>query len=81
MSVHAESLKDRVARVLAEQLAPALAMDETMIEVIEVIDGVTRIRLGGACGCYPSSVMVIIVGIEQEMRRRVPEIEYLEIVP
>ena len=81
MSVHAESLKDRVARVLAEQLAPALAMDETMIEVIEVIDGVARIRLGGACGCCPSSVMVIIVGIEQEMRRRVPEIEYLEIVP
>lgn len=81
MSVHAEWLKDRVGRVLAEELAPALAMDAAMIEVIEVIDGVARIRLGGACGCCPNSVMAIIMGIEQEVRRQVPEIEYLEIGP
>jgi len=75
------SLKDRIAKVLAEELAPVLAMDATAIEVIDVADGVARVRLGGACGCNPSSVMAIILGLEQELRRRVPEIEYVEIAP
>jgi Fe-S cluster biogenesis protein NfuA len=74
-------LKDRVAQVLSQQIAPALAMDGTQMEVLDVTDGVARIRLGGVCGSCPSSIMAVVMGIEQELRRLVPEVESLEAVP
>jgi Fe-S cluster biogenesis protein NfuA len=77
----AEALKVRVARALAEEVAPALEMDGTGLEVLDVTGGVVRLRLGGACACCPSSVMAIVMGIEEELRRRVPEVQYLEAVP
>jgi Fe-S cluster biogenesis protein NfuA len=33
------------------------------------------------CGTCPSSIMAAIMGIEQELRQRLPEVEYLEAVP
>jgi len=74
-------LKQRVIRVLAEEVGPALAMDGAAIEVLDVADGVVRVRLTGVCGCCPSSVMAAVMGIEQELRKRVAEVEYLEAVP
>ncbi len=74
-------LKDRVARVLAEEVGPALAMDGTQIEVLDVKEGVARIRLGGICGTCPSSIMAAVMGIEEELRRRLPEVAYIEAVP
>ena len=74
-------LKERVARALAEHVGPALAMDGTAVEVLDVADGVARVRLGGACGCCPSSLMTVLMGIEQELRKHVPEVAYLEAVP
>ena len=70
-----------MARILAEEVAPALEMDGAGLEVIEVSDGVVRLRLGGICSGCPSTVMAVVNGIEQELRRRVPEVEYLEAVP
>lgn len=75
------ALKERVARALAEVVGPALEMDGTAIEVLDVRGGVARVRLGGVCTACPSSVMTVIMGIEQELRRVVPEVAYLEAVP
>ena len=74
-------LKERVVRVLAEEVGPALEMDGTALEVLDVTDGIVRLRLGGVCGNCPSSIMAAVMGIEQELRQRVPEVEYLEVVP
>lgn len=74
-------LKAIVARVLAEEVGPALDMDGTALEVLDVADGVVRLRLNGVCGSCPSSIMAVVTGIEQELRKRVPEVEYLEAVP
>lgn len=76
-----DDLKARVAKVLAEELAPALGMDGLELEVLDITDGVARVRLGGSCGCCPSSVMAILMGIEQQLHRRVPEIDYVELAP
>jgi Fe-S cluster biogenesis protein NfuA len=75
------ALKERVARVLADEVAPALQMDGTAIEVLDIDAGVVRVRLHGGCGGCPSSIMTILMGLEQELRQRIPEIEYLEAVP
>ncbi len=73
-------LKERVAQVLAREIAPALGMDGTHMEVLDVQGGIARIRLGGACGSCPSSIMAIVMGIEQELRWLIPEVECLEAV-
>jgi Fe-S cluster biogenesis protein NfuA len=79
--MNTEPLKERISRLLAEEIGPALAMDGTAIEVLDVTDGVVRLRLTGVCGSCPSSIMAAVMGIEQELRRRLPEVEYLEAVP
>jgi Fe-S cluster biogenesis protein NfuA len=74
-------LKERVIRALVDEIGPALAMDGTAIEVLDVSDGVVKLRLGGVCGGCPSSIMAAVMGIEQELRRLVPGVEYLEALP
>jgi len=74
-------LKTRVAQVLAQEVGPALDMDGTQLEVLDVTDGVARIRLGGVCGQCPSSIMTVVMGIEEELRRRLPEVAYIEATP
>ena len=76
-----ENLKSRVAAALAQHVGPTLEMDGTMLEVLDVSDGVARIRLGGVCGNCPSSIMLAINGIEEELRKHVPEVAYIEAVP
>ena len=74
-------LKSRIEKVLAEAAAPALAIDGAAIEVLGVEEGVVRLRLNGACAGCPATVMHLIMGLEHELRQRIPEIEYLEAVP
>ena len=75
------SLRDRVSQVLADEIGPALAMDGTQIEVVAVEDGIARLRLGGVCGGCPSSIMAVVTGIEELLRKHVPEIACIEAVP
>lgn len=81
MTTPNDPLKARVADALARAVGPALDMDGTRLEVLDVTDGIARIRLGGACGTCPSSIMAAVMGIEQELRKHVPEVEYIEAVP
>jgi Fe-S cluster biogenesis protein NfuA len=79
--INDQDLKAKVARVLAEEVSAALAMDATAIELVGVEGGVAQIRLTGGCGTCPSSIMAVVTGIEQELTRRIPAIQYVEIIP
>jgi Fe-S cluster biogenesis protein NfuA len=74
-------LKDRVVQVLAEEVGPALSLDGTAIEVVDVTDGVVQVRVSNLCAGCPSTIMTVVMGLEQELRQRIPEIEYLEAIP
>jgi Fe-S cluster biogenesis protein NfuA len=76
-----DALKERVQQILTREIGPALAMDGTQIEVLDITDGVARLRLGGVCGSCPSSIMAVVNGIEHELRKHVPEVAYIEAVP
>jgi Fe-S cluster biogenesis protein NfuA len=76
-----DDLKTRVARLLADEVGPMLHLDGGAIEVLAVREGVVQVRLHGACGGCPSTLVSVIHGIEQELRCRFPEIEYLEALP
>jgi Fe-S cluster biogenesis protein NfuA len=75
------SLRERVAQVLAVEILPALQMDGTSMEVVDVSDGVVRLRWSNACGGCPSTVMAVIMGVEQELQKRIPEVAYIELSP
>ncbi len=74
-------LRQRVAKIIADEVAPLLGMDGSGIEVVSIENGIVQVRLRGACGCCPGSAQAVILGIEQELHRRFPEVEYLEVVP
>lgn len=74
-------LEQRVSQILAEHASPALDMGGTQIEVLDVADGIARLRLGGVCGICPSSIMAAVVGLEDLLRRHVPEVRYIEALP
>lgn len=79
-STNAEDTRRRVARIVAEEIMPMLQMDNNGIEVVAVENGVVQVRLLGVCGCCPGSVHAVLMGIEDELRRRIPEVEYLEMI-
>ena len=56
-------------------------MEGTALEVLDVDRGCARVRLTGVCAGCPATVMFLVRGMEEELRKRVPEIEYLEVVP
>jgi Fe-S cluster biogenesis protein NfuA len=74
-------LRSRVEHALRHEIAPALLLDGNGIEVLEVADGIASVRLTGVCAGCPATIMTVITSLEDELRRRVPEVEVLEVVP
>ncbi|MGL4553394.1 MAG: NifU family protein, partial [Gemmataceae bacterium] len=61
----------KVREALADVL-PALGMDGVGVEVVGVDGGVVQVRLNGTCAGCPSSVRAVVMGLEEELTRRVP---------
>lgn len=80
MTTTQTDLRDRVSEVLRREISPALQIDGSSIEVIEVDNGIARLRVGGICTGCPSTIMTIIMGIEQELRRAIPQIHHVEAI-
>jgi Fe-S cluster biogenesis protein NfuA len=74
-------LRSRLETVIREHAAPAMELDGSAIEVLDVEQGCARVRLNGACAGCPATVMTIVMGLEREIRERLPEVDYLEAVP
>jgi len=74
-------LKARVARILVEEVAPALELDSSALEVCNVSEGVVQLRLGNVCSGCPGTLWAVVNGLEQELRQRLPEVEYVEVLP
>ncbi|RMH23708.1 MAG: NifU family protein [Planctomycetota bacterium] len=67
-------LSSRVAEVL-ELIRPAIRSDGGDVELVSVDDaGRVRIRFLGACVGCPSSTMTLRYGIEDNLKRLVPEV-------
>jgi Fe-S cluster biogenesis protein NfuA len=74
-------LRTRVEHALREDIAPALLLDGTGIDVLDVSNGIAQVRLSGACAGCPATIMTVITSLEEELRKRVPEVEVIEAVP
>ena len=73
-------MKERVAKVI-ERIRPAVQQDGGDIELVEVENGLVKLRLVGSCAGCPSSMMTLKAGIERAIRAEVPEITGVEAVP
>ncbi len=74
-------LKARVEHALKNEIAPALLLDGAGIEVLEVTNGIASVRLSGVCAGCPATIMTVLTSLEDELRKKVPEVEILEAVP
>lgn len=74
-------LRDRVETVIRNEIAPLMELDGSSIEVLDVEQGCARVRLNGACAGCPATIMTLVMGMELELRKRIPEVEYLEATP
>jgi Fe-S cluster biogenesis protein NfuA len=72
-------MRDRVEKVI-DRIRPAVQMDGGDIQLVDVTDGVVKLRLIGACVGCPSSTMTLKMGIERAIRAEVPEIVGVEAV-
>ena len=67
-------MKERVEAAL-EEIRPALQADGGDVELVDVTEGVVKVRLKGACSGCPMSAMTLKQGIERLLKERLPEVK------
>ena len=74
-----EGMRENVEKAL-DKIRPALRADGGDIELIDVVDGIVKVRLTGACGGCPMSQMTLKMGVEKVLKQQVPEVKSVETV-
>ena len=70
-----EETKKKIEKAL-ESIKPFLQADGGDIALVEITDDLTvKVKLLGACGSCPYSLMTLKNGVEQAIRKEVPEIK------
>ena len=72
-------MKEKIEQAL-EKIRPALQEDGGDIELVDVVDGVVRVKLTGACGGCPHAQMTMTNGVERVIKEMVPEVKRVEAV-
>jgi len=71
MSENAQgTIYDEVQDVL-DKLRPFLQRDGGDVELVEIEDGIVKLKLMGACGSCPSSTITLKAGIERALLEEV----------
>jgi Fe-S cluster biogenesis protein NfuA len=75
-----EALLERIENAL-NSIRPYLEADGGNVKILEVTDqNVLKLELLGACGSCPMSSMTLKAGVEDAIKRAVPEIVSVEAV-
>lgn len=70
-------LYEPVQEVL-EKLRPFLLRDGGDCELVDIDEGIVKLRLLGACGTCPSSTITLKAGIERALLEEVPGVVEVE---
>jgi len=63
-----------------DEIRPNLQADGGDVELVEIKDGIVKVRLKGACAGCMFSQMTLKSGIEKYLREKIPEIVSVESV-
>ena len=74
-----ESVEERVRKAL-EELRPNLQADGGDVQLVAVDKGIVKVKLKGACAGCPMSTMTVQWGIENFLKKKIPEITKVEAV-
>jgi Fe-S cluster biogenesis protein NfuA len=69
--------KLEVEKVL-DEVRPQLIADGGNIELVDVIDGVVRVKLKGSCAGCPMSAMTLKNGVERYLKSKISGIRRVE---
>jgi Fe-S cluster biogenesis protein NfuA len=69
-----DAMKEKVKAAL-EKIRPALQADGGDVELVDVTDGIVKVKLTGACGGCPMATMTLKKGIERVLKEQVPEVK------
>ena len=72
-----ENIFEEVQEVL-DKLRPFLLRDGGDVELVDIEDGIVKLRLMGACGSCPSSTITLKAGIERALLEEIPGIVEVE---
>ncbi len=72
--------KEKVETALGA-IRPVLQRDGGDVQLVEITEeGIVKVKLVGACGTCPMSILTLKRGIEATLKQRVPEIVSVESV-
>ena len=74
-----EKIREQAEEAIQE-IRPHLQADGGDIELVDVEDGIAKVRLKGACAGCPMSTMTMKWGVEDFLKKRVPEITKVETI-
>jgi Fe-S cluster biogenesis protein NfuA len=63
-----------------KKIRPALEADGGGIELVDVVDGVVKVRLQGACQGCMGAQMTLKMGVERILKEEIPEVKSVEAV-
>ena len=72
-------VRNEVEQVLAE-VRPALQADGGDMDLVDIVGGVVKVRLKGACHGCPMATVTLKGGIETVLKERIPAVERVESV-
>lgn len=72
-------MKERVEKAL-DKIRPALQADGGNIELVDIVDGVVKVKLMGACAGCPGAQMTLKMGVEKALKEEIPEVKSVESV-
>lgn len=72
-----EEIREKVEKAI-EEIRPNLQADGGDIELVDVQNGIAKVRLKGACAGCPMSAMTMKLGVERVIKEKVPEIVTVE---
>ena len=70
-------MREKIEEAINE-IRPALQRDGGDIELVDVEDGVVKVRLKGACAGCPGAQMTLKMMVERKIREVVPEIKEVQ---
>ena len=67
-------MREKVEEIL-DMIRPSLVADGGNVELVDVTDGVVKVKLTGACAGCPMSTMTLKNGIERILKQEIPEVK------
>mgnify|MGYP000657514902 CR=1 FL=1 len=73
-----DEIVTKIKQLLDQHVKPAVEMDGGAIDFKSFEEGVVTVQMKGACSGCPSSTMTLKAGIENLLKRMIPEVEAVE---